>query len=220
MPIDKKILSSICRCYGIGLTGGVATGKSTIARLLGSQHIVIDADQLAREVVQPGAVALLEIAALFGDEILHKDGSLNRRSLRKKIQESPQDKDRLEEVMHPAIQEQLFYKLYSKGLFDNPQPWFYEAALLIEKNKISDFRDLWLTDCPKSTQIIRLMGRDHISYNEAEALIHTQASQEEKKYHAQIIINTDKPISELKTTVDQLVRKRFFTLGLHSVNQG
>ena len=171
---------------GIGLTGGIATGKSSVGEILKRMGVpVVDADRLAREVVKPGTKTLKQIAKVFGDDIIMKSGFLNRRKLRKIIFEDEQKRKMLEGITHPAIEKLLHGQIQN---FDGL--WFYESAILYETGKDSDFEEVWVTTCDSNTQIKRVMNRDGVTKAEAEKIISAQMPVEEKEKKANVVINT------------------------------
>src|SRR4051812_13186958 len=120
-------LSELQKTYGIGLTGGIASGKSTVAKIIaGQNYLVIDADQLAREAVLPGTAGLAAIASAFGGKALNADGTLNRTELSHIVFEDSAKRAHLESIVHPAIQALLSKRLETEGLYTHPAFWFYE----------------------------------------------------------------------------------------------
>ena len=119
--------------YGIGLTGGIASGKTTVASILADLGFpVIDADLLSRKAVKPGTKGLAKVVSTFGGVILDEDGQLNRGKLGKIVFDDPSKLKKLESIIHPEIDLLLFEELEVLGLFQHPRHWFYEAALLFE----------------------------------------------------------------------------------------
>ncbi len=126
-------VSSLKKQFGIGLTGGIATGKSTIAQFIrDAGYQCIDADQLARDVVTPGTDGLHEVVGTFGKTVLNQDGTLNRKALGAIVFEAPEKLKLLESILHPRIHAQLSQHLAQAGILDDPKLWFYEASLLFE----------------------------------------------------------------------------------------
>jgi len=128
----------------IGLTGGIATGKTTVARLLENLGAdVIDADQLAREVVEPGSPVLRKICMLFGHQVLLPDGSLNRQAMRGKIFSDPEKRRELEKILHPAIRECAIRRL-EKAQENGVAVAIYMAPLLIEAGAVDRVDEIWV----------------------------------------------------------------------------
>lgn len=192
----------IIKKFGIGLTGGIATGKSTVAKILRSLHYqVIDADELSRKVTEPGSEGLLHIAEQFGTDIIKADGTLDRKALSAKVFAAPELRIKLEGITHPLIHKALIQKLKESGLMDHPKIWFYEAALLFEAGRAKEFREIWVTYCEHDTQIQRLQNRDNINRDKAERVIQAQMPALEKAKLGQVIIQTDRPIKDIEAQV-------------------
>jgi len=174
----------------VGLTGGIATGKSTVdavLRELGA--VIIDADVLAREVVEPGEPALAEIAAEFGPGVLGPDGRLDRKALGAIVFAEPERRLKLEAMTHPRMRERLLRRIdeltaeHFRGLV------FYDAAVLIESGShlMMDRLVVVITDEP--TQIARLMARDGIDRDDALRKIRSQIPLAEKAKLADYVID-------------------------------
>ncbi len=189
---EALTLQSLTKQWAIGLTGGIATGKSTIARLLRTRgQVVIDADQLAREVVQTGTEGLAAIVAHFGPDILQTDGQLDRAKMRQIIFNDARQRSILEGITHPLIQAASLSTLKTMGLLDTPRIWFYEASLLYERGRAADFRSIWVAYCSEPVQIARLMQRDRCSEEQARQILAAQASAAWKAAQADLVIDTD-----------------------------
>jgi dephospho-CoA kinase len=190
------------KTYGIGLTGGIATGKSTVGAILRTLgYVVIDADQLARQVVQPKTPGLKALVTLFGPSILQQDGTLHRATLGQIIFQDDHKRKQMEAVLHPLIAAKLEDALRTAGLFEKPQTFFYEAALLIETGHSSSFREVWCTLCSQETQLQRLIARDGRSKSEAERIISTQMPAAAKAAQATVVLNTESSREELAKAV-------------------
>ena len=195
-----------CKKHGIALTGGIATGKSTVAKILASLgEIVIDADQLSRDVTAPGSVGLEKIRRAFGDSSVTPQGLLDRKILRDKIFADPEARKLLEAITHPLIQEALGERLAQAFKATTPKRFFYEAALIFEAKRDHLFREVWATFCPKDVQVQRLMRRDLIDEREAHAILGSQWSASEKARKAHRKIDTDVPPQVLIEKVRALV---------------
>lgn len=176
----------------IALTGGIASGKSTVAKHLSEIGFhVIDADQVAREVVLPGSVGLNQLVQEFGSCIIDDvSGALDRKLLGELIFSDPAKKSKLEQVLHPLIATQSQQRLrdtpegYDKGIV------FYEAALVVENKRWHDFLELWVCYCPEAIQLARLQKRDQIDEQAAKKRLAAQMSPLEKNNYADFIINT------------------------------
>jgi dephospho-CoA kinase len=193
-------ISDVFKRLGIGLTGGVATGKSTVSKILKEKfgYLVVDADQLARQVVEPDGQVFQDIVNYFGPEILTQELSLNRALLREKIFQSKADRVFLEGVVHPAIHKQTNQILKTMRYDQSPKFWFYEAALLCETGTYKNFYQLWVTHCSFETQIERLQKRDNIDSDLALKMIQGQMPSQEKCQIADFVINTESDLTELE----------------------
>ena len=181
------------------LTGGIATGKSTVANLFKFKGFsVFDADKLSREVVKPGSKGLNSIIKEFGQQFLNKNGALNRRMLSKEIFSNENSRILLENIMHPLISELLKIKIdKSNNLYNNLI--IYEASLIFEKNIQTTFNAVVLTICNEKIRLKRLMSRDNISELEAKNLINAQMPQYKKIKLAKYIIDTSFTFKQTKS---------------------
>lgn len=198
-------------CYkkrGIGLSGGVATGKSTVASLLKQRgYLVIDADILARQSVAIGSPVLAELVERFGKKILRNDGSLDRKELRMMIFADRTIQRAVEAIIHPCIEKLLSVELQAHHLVDDQQLWFYEAALLVETGNYRQYRQLWICHCQRTTQIARLMVRDKVSRREAQQIIDAQLTSETKIKVADLVIDSDRTISDIELLIDSHLQR-------------
>ena len=179
--------------FGIAITGNIATGKSHICKILENMNYpVIDADKLARKVSEKGAESYKKIVSFFGTKILKEDKTLDRKKLSYEIFQDKEKRLFLESVIHPAIQIALKKQLESLNLYKNPKLWFYEAALIIEKNKFQLFKEVWITHCNMTTQINRLKSRsNNYSDTNIKNIIASQKIFAEKRKFCNFEINTD-----------------------------
>lgn len=172
-----------------GLTGGIASGKSTVAAFLRQLGCpVIDADALAREVVEPGEPALAEIAAEFGPAVLQRDGRLDRKALGAVVFADPQRRRRLEEITHPRIAQrrlQLLQALESEGA----PVVCSDVPLLYERGLAAAFEQVWVVWVDLETELVRLMGRDGIDRAQAEQRLAAQLPLDEKRRRADVVID-------------------------------
>ncbi len=173
----------------IGITGGIASGKSAVADLTpGYPHI--DADQIAREVVEPGQPGLTAVVAEFGRDILAADGSLDRAKLRGLIARDEDARQRLNGIMHPliraAIQEKLA-RLAKEGV----AAAFVSAALMIETGSFRQYDAVILVTAPFETRLQRLTARDGMSEEAARGLMAKQWSDDKKRPFASAVIEND-----------------------------
>jgi dephospho-CoA kinase len=190
----------------VGLTGGIGSGKSTVAQIFKTFGIVVvDADAVAREVVEPGTEALAQITEHFGTEILNSDGSLNRAELRSKIFEDGKEKNWLENLLHPIIRREMLHQLEEADTVYK----ILEAPLLFE-NKLQDLcTKSILVDLNPEQQINRSSQRDFVSEESIQRIIDAQMSREDKQALADYVIDNSGARDALEPQVmrlDQVLR--------------
>jgi dephospho-CoA kinase len=179
----------------IGLTGNIATGKSTVARWFSDQGIpVVDADELARIVVAPGTVGLEAVLRRF-PSTQGADGSLNREALAALIFNDSEARSALNAIMHPLIQQQGLQLLDTYRRQGTPVA-IYDAALLIENNLQHRFDAVILVVCDPSVQLARLMRRNHLTAEQAKLRIRAQMPQDEKRKHADFVIDNSGTLAQ------------------------
>ncbi len=193
--------------WGIALTGGIATGKSTVAGILRQRgFIVIDADILARQVVAvPGSPVLSSIVKAFGVDILDTSGNLDREKLRSIVFSDTAARVKLEAIMHPAIRNALHDELQKKGLDRQPQIFFYEAALIFETKTPKDFREVWVTECPRAMQLERLQRQRGVPHGLAEKILAGQMDASAKANLANRVIDTSGTLKAVDESVERCV---------------
>jgi dephospho-CoA kinase len=190
-----------------GLTGGIASGKSTVAailRRLGAA--VINADELSREVVQPRQAAWKEIIETFGSDILQEDRSLDRKKLRKLVFHDPQARKKLEAIIHPrvrALAEQRIRELAAAGT----SIIVYEVPLLFEGQIHLWLRPVVLVACDLATQKQRLRQRDHLTDIEAQQHLDAQMALEDKRKLADYVIENTGSLEDLERQVLAVLQK-------------
>jgi dephospho-CoA kinase len=197
----------------IGLTGGIASGKSSVADLLTAHGItVIDADQLARDAVMPGTEALARIADCFGPAVLTSSGVLDRAALAEIIFAEPAARARLEAILHPAIKrlaEERLAELRHRG---DPVA-VYMAPLLIEAGAVDRVDEIWVVYVDRETQVNRLMARDQLTRDAAEMRIASQMPMAEKKKYGRVVIDNSGSRAELAAEVRSICRREFCIKG-------
>ena len=189
----------------IGLTGGIASGKSTVAailRRLGAA--VVNADELAREVVQPDTPGWNEIVKAFGAEVLQPDRTLDRQKLRKIVFNDPDARKKLEAIIHPRVRA-LADKRIQEHAASGCEVIVYEVPLLFEGNLQSSLRPVILVATDAATQKRRLQERDHLAASEAEKHIAAQMSLEEKRRLADYVIENDGSLADLERQVQAIL---------------
>ncbi len=189
----------------IGLTGGIASGKSTVADLFAARGVpIIDTDEIAREVVAPDTTGLAMITAAFGPEILRPDGALDRAALRQKVFTDDSLREQLEAILHPLIRSST---LEASARYADADYQVLVVPLLVE----TGFRELvdrvLVVDCPTATQRSRLMARDAESEASANDMIRAQISREERLAVADDVISNDAGREALEPAVQALHQK-------------
>ncbi len=189
-----------------GLTGNIGSGKSTVGRMLRAQGIpVIDADQIAREVVEPGRPALSDIASRFPGVLL-PDGSLDRKALAQRVFNDWREREALNHIIHPRIAEEVATRMGALAGAGH-EVAVYEAALIVE-NRLQDGLDgLIVVTAPPDVQVARLRLRDGMTDAEARARIAAQLPAAEKVRYATAVIENSGSEDELAQKVDQLVAR-------------
>jgi dephospho-CoA kinase len=191
----------------VGLTGGIASGKSTVAailRRLGAS--IVNADELSREVVQPGQDAWNEITKSFGSDILQEDMTLDRKKLRKIVFDNPEARKKLEAIIHPRVRA-LAEKRISELAASGSSVIVYEVPLLFEAQIHLWLRPVILVACNIDTQKKRLLERDHLTKPEAQQHLDAQMSLEEKRKLADYIIENDGAMEDLEQQVRTVLQK-------------
>ncbi len=188
-----------------GLTGNIGSGKSTVARMLEARGVpVVDADRVARDVVEPGQPALREIAGRFPG-VLQPDGTLDRKALAARVFADVKERQALEHILHPRIAEEVAARMGSLAGAGHPCA-VYEAALIVE-NRLDDSLDgLIVVTAPQEAQIERLRRRDGMSEEEARARLAAQLPAGEKVRHARFVIENSGPLAELEAQVDRVAQ--------------
>ena len=187
-----------------GLTGNIGSGKSTVARLLAARGIpVVDADQIAREVVRPGTPAHREIAERFPG-VLAPDGSLDRKALAARVFHDAKEREALNHITHPRIAEEVSVRLGALAGAGHPVA-VYEAALIVENGLHRGLDGLIVVTAPEPAQFERLRERDGMSEEEARARIAAQLPAGDKTRQATFVIDNSGPESALAAQVDRLL---------------
>jgi dephospho-CoA kinase len=186
----------------VGLTGGIATGKSTVARLLREEHgvPVLDADVVAREVVAPGSDVLAALVGDFGPDILNDAGGLDRAAMRRRIATDPDARARLEARTHPAIRERVASWIAEQAGAGAPIA-VVEAALLVETGGHQAYPELWVVSTTPERQWARLKDRDGGDDDVLARLVAAQLPLAVKERHATRVIRNDDDVDALRAEV-------------------
>lgn len=189
----------------IGLTGGIGSGKSTVANMFNKKGIpVVDADAIAREVVEPGKKAWERIVEHFGKEILLPDNNIDRKKLGSIIFNDVQQRKRLNDITHPIIILEIMNK--AKELEKHHHQVIVDIPLLFESKREPLFDLIIVVYADKKTQLQRLMERDHLSEKEALQKIEAQFDLEQKKEKADIIIYNDRGLENTEKQIDEIIK--------------
>lgn len=192
------------RMFIIGLTGGILSGKSTVAQMLvekGAGHI--DADKMGHEAYEPHTKTWQKVIDAFGTGILKENEEIDRQKLGDIVFNDPESLARLNRIVHPQIGRLVveeLEKLRSKGV----DVVVIEAILLIEARWTNIVDEVWVTVAPEETVLKRLQNRGSLSEEQARARIRAQLSSEERAKYGDVLINTDCDLSEVKAMVDEL----------------
>ncbi|WP_429162772.1 dephospho-CoA kinase [Desulfitispora alkaliphila] len=188
----------------IGLTGGVASGKSTVSELLKQLGAkIIDADKVAREVVLPGTLAYEKIVQEFGESVLSETGQIDRKKLGNIIFSDESKRDKLNKITHPEIEKEIvkrieFYRNSGADII------VVDAPLLIEAGMLHLVEELWVVYVDRDIQMERLIKRDQISKEKAKAIVASQMDIEEKKAHGDVVIDNSNKLEHTKLQVERL----------------
>jgi dephospho-CoA kinase len=184
--------------FRIALTGGIASGKSTVADLFAALGVpVIDTDVIAREVVEPGQPALAEIVAAFGTGMIGSDGRLDRRRMRERIFSDPVAKRRLEAILHPAIRAEMERQSRRAG-----GPYQVLVIPLLTEGGRRDHVDrVLLVDVPEELQVERLVRRDGVSHDHARAALGAQATRAARLAIADDVVSNTGRLEDLREAV-------------------
>lgn len=188
----------------VGLTGGIASGKSTVAGFfLELGATVIDTDELARVAVAPGAPALAEIVEAFGGRFLRPDGSLDRRTLRTFVFADASARATLEKILHPRIEQAA-----ATACAAARTPYLVLVVPLLLESGMTDMVDrVLVVDCPEATQQARLIARDRETPEQAARILATQLSRAARLAQADDVVNSEPPLHEVRADVIHLHEK-------------
>ena len=187
--------------FRVALTGGIASGKTTVANLFADLGVpLIDTDVIARRVVEPGQPALAEVVATFGPDVLDAEGRLDRRRMRERIFSDPTARQRLEAILHPAIRAEMERQSRAAG---GPNQVLV-IPLLTEGRRRDHVDRVLLVDVPEELQIKRLMMRDGVTHEQAQASLNAQATRAERLALADDVVRNTGRVDDLRAEVAKL----------------
>lgn len=187
--------------YVAGLTGGIGSGKSAVSRRLEAQGItVIDADIVARDVVEPGEPALAKIAQRFGDDVIASDGTLERRKLRSIVFADEKQRTWLEDLLHPLIRDRILQQLEAA----RSTYTVLVSPLLLETDQHLLVNHVVVVDVEEEQQLSRTAARDNSDPEQVKAILAAQMSREERLSRADSVVDNRGDLAQLEQQVDQL----------------
>lgn len=191
----------------IGLTGSIASGKSTVSAMLKERGLpIVDADEIARLVVKPGTPGIQQIEEVFGQEVIHADGTLNREALGSMIFENEEKRKKLNAILHPAIRAEML-RQKEAHLANGAQTVILDIPLLFESKLQSFVEKIIVVTVTPENQKKRLMERNGLTEEEAAARIQSQLSLTEKEAGADAVIDNNGTIKETEIQIDNLLEK-------------
>ncbi len=188
--------------FTVGLTGGIGSGKSTVANLFAELGVpVIDTDVVARQLTEPGGAALEAIRAAFGEDVILADGMLDRAALRRRVFADAAARRQLEAILHPRIRQMVEQSL---ATLDAPYALIV-IPLLVETGGYRDvLRRVLVVDCPEALQVARVMARSGLARDEVDAILAAQAGRAERLAAADDVIVNDASAAALRAEVTAL----------------
>ena len=199
------------KIYTIGLTGGIATGKSTVSNILKQVGIkVIDADLISREILEPYKEGWYEVVGYFGNEFVNDDFTIKRKKLADRVFNNAEDLVKINSLLHPIIIDKIKQKVeeYDKA---GVKIVFIDAPLLFETGIDEDCNEVWLLVCGIDEQIRRIMKRDNLTYEQAENIINNQMSDAEKRVKATRVIDSsdslENTIRHIKVLLEEILNE-------------
>ena len=192
----------------VGLTGGVASGKTAVSQVLKEEGAyIIDADQIARELVQPHKPAWNELIRAFGQEILQEDGSIHRKKLADKVFADPKQRKLLNQILHPRIKEEMDRRTKEIGQKDPEAIVVIDAPLIVELGDHREMDKLIVVTTTQTQQIERLKDRDGAKPEEALRIVSSQMPLEEKVKLADFVIRNEGSLEETKNRAREVFKE-------------
>lgn len=191
----------------IGLTGGIGSGKSTVAKLLAEHgYVVVDADKIAREIMEPGSPVLDDVAAAFGDDLINEDGSLDRGELARKAFVDKQSTEKLNSITHPAIRSESERRFAAAEAAGEPAV-VYDMPLLVELGMQRDMDLTVVVDVDAEERVRRLTDSRGLDEADARARIAQQIDADTRNAAADVIIDNNGAEADLKPQVERLIKR-------------
>lgn len=189
----------------IGLTGSIATGKSTVANYIAQTYKIpiLDADIYARHAVAPNSPLIIEIRQRYGNEILQKSGNLNRSKLGEIIFNNPHERHWLEQLIHPYVRDKFVQKIAQS----TAKTIMLVVPLLLEAGMTDLVTEIWVVYCSSQQQLERLMQRNHLTLEQAQARINSQMPIETKVASADVVLDNSSSPEALLQQVDTALQK-------------
>jgi dephospho-CoA kinase len=192
----------------VGLTGGVASGKTAVSQILREEGAyLIDADQIARELVQPHTPTWNELIKVFGKEIFQEDGSVHRKRLAAKVFSDPAQRNLLNQILHPRIKAEMDKRVKEIGQKDPDAIVVIDAALLVELGDHREMDKVIVVTSTEKQQIERLKKRDGVDQEEAQRVLSSQMPLEEKMKVADFVIRNEGSFEETKRRVKEVFQE-------------
>ena len=192
----------------IALTGGIASGKSTVAHYLREKGFhVIDADRLGHRVLQCGQPSYHQIVETFGKGILNEDASINRRILGNMVFNNPDQLNQLNRISHPLIRNMILEQMKEFASHSRAGLIFLEAAILLESSLVPKLRGVWVVETDPDIAIARLGQRNQFTAEEAKARLNAQIDNEARRKWADYLIENNGSLSDLYQQVDTILAK-------------
>ena len=193
--------TAVYKPWVLGLTGGIASGKSAAAQRFAELGVhVVDADQASRWVVEPGRPALAALVQRYGVALLQADGSLDRGALRKVIFEDAHERRWVEALLHPLIAEEI-----ARALASTTSPYaVFVSPLMVESGQYRTTQRLLVVDAPEAVRVARTLLRDHTTPEQVQAILKAQASREQRLALADDVLVNDRDLAWLHSEVERL----------------
>ena len=190
----------------VGLTGGIGSGKSTVARMLADEGFpVVDADQIAREIMEPGSPVLAQVAEVFGEDLIDDTGALNRAELAKRAFSSTEQTEKLNALTHPAIRAES-NRRFDEAEKAGARAVIYDLPLLVDLGLHHDMDMTVVVDVDVDERVRRLVDKRGLTEADARARIAQQVDDDTRRAAADIVVDNNGPLEALAAQVEKVVR--------------